>query len=100
MEYNILIDVIKTDIKNEDLKDVIYYTLGQIEEKENNIDKAFAYYKLSAKNSTANPSQKAKSYLKLADISFDRESYQAAAGYYDTTVTIIKEDKNHEYEEN
>ncbi len=80
------------DIKNEDLKDVIYYTLGQIEEKENNIDKAFDYYKLSAKNSIANLSQKAKSYLKLADISFDRENYPAAENYYDSTVVIIKED--------
>jgi tetratricopeptide (TPR) repeat protein len=80
------------DIKNEDFKDVIYYTLGQIEEKESKIDKAFDYYKLSAKSSVSNPPQKAKSYLKLADISFDKENYQAAAGYYDSTVAIIKED--------
>ncbi len=80
------------DIKNEDFKDVIYYTLGQIEEKENKVDKAFDYYKLSAKSSVSNPPQKAKSYLKLADISFDKENYPAAAGYYDSTVAIIKED--------
>jgi len=80
------------DIKNEDFKDVIYYTLGQIEEKESNMDVAFDYYKLSAKSSVSNPPQKAKSYLKLADISFDKENYPAAAGYYDSTVAIIKED--------
>jgi tetratricopeptide (TPR) repeat protein len=85
-----LLKMIK-DIKNEDFKDVIYYTLGQIEEKENNVDKAFDY-KLSAKNSTSNLPQKAKSYLKIADISFERENYQAAAGYYDSTVAIIKDD--------
>ncbi|HWY38760.1 MAG TPA: hypothetical protein VNY73_09390 [Bacteroidia bacterium] len=80
------------DIKNEDFKDVIYYTLGQMEEKESDIDKAFDYYKLSAKNSTSNQQQKAKTYLKLADISFDRENYTFAAGYYDSTVAIIKDD--------
>jgi tetratricopeptide (TPR) repeat protein len=84
--------VMVKDIKNEDFKDVIYYTLGQMEEKGNDLDKAFGYYKLSAKNSTSNPPQKAKSYLKLADISFDRENYQSAAGYYDSTVAIIKDD--------
>lgn len=80
------------DIKNEDFKDVIYYTLGQMEEKKEKHDQAYEYYKLSAKNSTTNLQQKAKSYLKLADISFDRELYPNAADYYDSTVAIIKED--------
>ena len=80
------------DIKNEDLKDVIYYTLGQMEEKEKNIDKAMEYYTLSVRNSISNQQQKAKSYLKLADINFEREHYTPAAAYYDSTVAIIKED--------
>ncbi|HXB40573.1 MAG TPA: tetratricopeptide repeat protein, partial [Bacteroidia bacterium] len=80
------------DIKNEDLKDVIYYTLGQMEEKDNNTDQALAYYVKSVRNSVANQSQKAKSFLRLADINFERESYTSAAGYYDSTVAIIKED--------
>lgn len=79
------------DIKNEDMKDVIYYTLGQMEEKENNIDKALEYYAQSVRTSTTNQDQKAKSYLKLADINFDRENYQPAGGYYDSTVSLIKE---------
>jgi len=86
-----LLSMVK-DIKNEDLKDVIYYTLGQMEEKEGKTDQAFEYYKLSAKNSVSNQQQKAKSYLKLADISFEKENYPDAAGYYDSTVAIIKED--------
>ncbi len=80
------------DIKNEDLRDVIYYTLGQMEEKENNIDKSLEYYALSVRNSLTNQQQKAKSYLKLADINFDRENYPTSAGYYDSTVAIIRED--------
>lgn len=80
------------DIKNEDLKDVIYYTLGQMEEKEKNIDKALEYYTLSVRNSLSNQQQKAKSYLKLADINFERENYTPSAAYYDSTVALIKED--------
>lgn len=80
------------DIKNEDLKDVIYYTLGQMEEREKNMDKAVEYYTLSVRNSVTNQQQKAKSYLKLADINFDRENYQPSSAYYDSTVSLIRED--------
>ncbi|HWY36076.1 MAG TPA: tetratricopeptide repeat protein, partial [Nitrosopumilaceae archaeon] len=80
------------DIKNDDFLDVIYYTLGQLEEKDNNEDKAVEYYKISAKKSTSNPNQKGKSYLRLGDISFDRTNYTAAEAYYDSTVVLIKED--------
>jgi tetratricopeptide (TPR) repeat protein len=80
------------DIKNEDFKDVIYYTLGQMEEKEDHPDKAFDDYRYSVRTSTNNQQQKARSLLRLADMSFDKENYTAAAGYYDSTVAIIKED--------
>ena len=53
------------EFKNVDYYDVIFYTLGEIEEKEKNIDKAVFYYKKSVQTSTVNPSQKALSYLKL-----------------------------------
>ncbi len=80
------------DFKNSDLLDVIYYTLGQIDENKNNIDDAFDNYTLSTKNSISNPKQKAKSYLKLADISFERENYVPSSRYYDSTIALVKED--------
>jgi len=80
------------DIKNEEYLDVIYYTLGQLEEKDKNEEKAIEYYKLSTANSTQNPYQKAVSYLRLGDINFDRTNYTNAEAYYDSTVTLIKED--------
>lgn len=80
------------DFKNIDLLDVIYYTLGQMYENENKPDDAYTNYLLSAKKSISNPKQKAKSYLKLADISFDKENYLPSSHYYDTTLKIIKED--------
>ena len=80
------------DFKNSDLLDVIYYTLGQIDENQNKVDDAFDYYTLSTQKSISNPKQKAKAYLKLADISFEKENYVPSSHYYDSTLALIKED--------
>ncbi|MEO8760082.1 MAG: hypothetical protein ABI388_03225, partial [Bacteroidia bacterium] len=80
------------DFKNSDLLDVIYYTLGQIDENQNKIDDAFDYYALATKNSVNNPKQKAKAYLKQADISFERENYVPSSRYYDSTLALVKQD--------
>lgn len=79
------------DFKNSDLLDVIYYTLGQLDENQKKTDDAFDNYSLSAKNSTVNQKQKARSYLKLADISFERENYIPASRYYDSTIALLSE---------
>jgi tetratricopeptide (TPR) repeat protein len=80
------------DFKNSDLLDVIFYTLGQIDENQKNIDNAYENYTLSVKNSISNNKQKAKSYLKLADISFEKENYVSSSHFYDSTIALIKED--------
>ena len=80
------------DIKNEDYLDVIYFTLGTLEERDNNIEKAYSYYKLSVANSQTNTLQKSKSYLRLAEINFENEHYSAAEAYYDSTVNLLKDD--------
>ncbi|MFO0358307.1 MAG: tetratricopeptide repeat protein [Sphingobacteriaceae bacterium] len=84
------------EFKNSDYFDVIYYTLGEIEEKERNIDKAVYYYKRSVQTSTINPSQKAYSYLKLGEINFEQTNYPLAQAYYDSTlVTLPKDHQNY-----
>lgn len=80
------------EFKNSDYFDVIYYTLGEIEEKERNIDKAVTYYKKSVQTSTVNPSQKALSFLKLGEINFEQTNYTAAQAYYDSTLTTLPKD--------
>ncbi len=80
------------DVKNAEYLDVIYYTLGEIYEKENNETQAFANYRLSVKNSTQNPKQKALSYLKLGELSFEQANYTAAGGYYDSTMITLPKD--------
>ncbi len=80
------------DYKNIDYLDVIYYTLGEIEEKEKNIEQAIVYYKKSAKSSVTNPNQKALSYLRLGEIHFDKTDYTASGSYYDSTVAVLPKD--------
>jgi tetratricopeptide (TPR) repeat protein len=80
------------DIKNAEYLDVVYYTLGEIYEKEKNVDAAVVNYKLSVKNSTQNPKQKALSYLKLGEISFEQANYTASGAYYDSTMITLPKD--------
>lgn len=80
------------DSKNSEYLDVIYYTLGEIEEKERHDDKAIEYYVKSAQNSVSNVNQKALAYLKLGDIYFEKSNYYLSEGYYDSTITVLPKD--------
>lgn len=81
------------DDKNRDYLDHIYYTLGNMERQEGNIEKAMEYYKLSAQSSTTNTTQKGMSYLVLADYHFDQAHYPLAQSYYDSTISVL--DRNY-----
>lgn len=80
------------DSKNSDYLDVIYYTLGEIEEKEKHINVALTYYKKSSQSSTFNVNQKAMSFLKLGELNFDLTNYALSGAYYDSTVAVLKND--------
>lgn len=80
------------DTKNAEYLDVIYFTLGEIEEKERHTDEAIAYYKKSALNSVSNLNQKALAYLKLGDIYFEKSNYYLSEGYYDSTMVVLPKD--------
>ncbi len=80
------------EFKNSDYYDVIYYTLGEIEEKERNQTQALFYYKKAVKTSLANPKQKALAYLKIGEINFDLSNYQTAGSYYDSAIVTLPKD--------
>ncbi len=80
------------EFKNSDYYDVIFYTLGEIEEKEKNIDVALNYYKKSAQTSVNNVNQKALAFLKIAEIKFDKTEYVQAQAYYDSTLATLPKD--------
>ncbi|MEI6021811.1 MAG: hypothetical protein WCR21_11840, partial [Bacteroidota bacterium] len=92
-------DKIKKDLmkmtkeyKNSDYYDVIFYTLGEIEEREKNIPQAINFYKRSVQTSTVNPNQKALSFLKLGEIYFELTNYVPAEAYYDSAVVTLPKD--------
>lgn len=80
------------EFKNNEYYDVIFYTLGEIEEKERNIPQAMYYYKKSVQKSVGNQNQKALSYLKLGELNFDLANYQPAGAYYDSTIATLPKD--------
>lgn len=77
------------DEKNKDYLDQIYYTLGNIEKAEGNIDKAIEYYRLSATKSTGNNYQKGLSYYSLADYYFAKPNYPQSQAYYDSALISL-----------
>jgi len=80
------------EFKNTDYYDVIYFTLGEIEEKEKNIPQALLYYKRSVQTSVSNPNQKALSFLRMGEINFELTNYVPAEAYYDSAIVTLPKD--------
>ena len=83
------LDKMLKDSKNEEYKDQIYYVLAEIDLKEGNRKSAIDNLTKSAIYSVNNKSQKAKSYLKLADMHFEDKLYIKSQKYYDSCVTVM-----------
>ncbi|MDF2437748.1 MAG: tol-pal system protein YbgF [Bacteroidota bacterium] len=77
------------DDKNTEFRDQIYYVLADMEYREKNIPLALEYLDKSVRESTGNGTQKALSYLRRADIYFDRADYTAAEANYDSTMSFL-----------
>ncbi|MFM7813188.1 MAG: tetratricopeptide repeat protein, partial [Flavobacteriales bacterium] len=86
------------DEKNKDYIDQIYYALGELSWEEQNRAEAIDFFKKSVSSATSNPKQKAKAFLRLADLFFDERKYAQAEIYYDSTLTKI-DDKHVRYAE-
>lgn len=80
------------DEKHEDHFDMIHYALADIDLKENKDSSAIAHLKRSAYVSTNDTRQKAKTWLRLADLYFDDRAYPDAQLYYDSTSTLLAEE--------
>ncbi|HCT29650.1 MAG TPA: hypothetical protein DIW31_02700, partial [Bacteroidales bacterium] len=88
-EMRKLLVKLSKDEKNKDYLDLIYYTLGNIEKAEGNIEKAIEYFKLSATKSTSNTYQKGLSYYTLAEYYFAKPDYKQSQAYYDSALTSL-----------
>ena len=67
-----------------DYRDVIYYTIAQIEIERNNLDPAIGYLKKSTENNTADPSLKNKAFLQMAEMAFTLKKYRQSRSLYDS----------------
>ncbi len=86
---------IKNLLKEEkyaDYKDNIYYTLAQINMKNDSIAGAVENFNKSIAFNISNPALKAEAYYQLADINFKRQKYIPAKKYYDSTLMVINKD--------
>ena len=85
------LEELAADEKNEEYLDQIYFALAEIAWEMGEDEKAKENYRYSAYYSTGNYTQKAKSYLRLAEITFDEGNYRVAQAYYDSTMTVLPE---------
>lgn len=85
------LDRMLRDKKNEEFKDQIYYAKAEMFLGMKDAKKACDNYRLSVAAASANPPQKAKSALRMADVLYEMyENYDEAQKYYDTAMHIIK----------
>lgn len=76
--------------KNIDVKDQIYFTIGEIELSQNNFDSALENFRNSVANNKGDQKLKAECYFQVADLLYAKENYLEASFYYDTTLTYLK----------
>lgn len=87
---DMLSDMAKEE-KYRDYQDQIYFAWAEIELEERNIEEGIRLLELSIQKSVNNPNQKARSYLRIADLYFTDREYLTAKNYYDSTATLIDE---------
>lgn len=67
-----------------DYRDVIYFMMAQIELERNNHAVAQDYLQKGAKYVNNNTTSRNRTYLNLADVSYNQKKYAIAASYYDS----------------
>lgn len=79
----------------ESYRDIIYYTAAQMELERNNKPGAIAFLLQSVRYVTsANIIQRNRSFLQLADLSFDAKKYRPAKNYYDSVLITDMQSMN------
>ena len=85
------------DIKNEEYRDQIYYTLAGIALEGNKKTEAIAYLKKSLQFSNDKSAQRAEAYYLLADLYYENQDFVYAKNYFDSTLQVLpKTDERYE----
>lgn len=88
-----LLKMAKRD-KYVDYRDVIYYMAAQMEMDRGNSESAQELLLRASKYNNGNLASKSRSYLQIADLSYDQKKYLQAASFYDSLdVKDFKDDE-------
>jgi tetratricopeptide (TPR) repeat protein len=80
------------DEKNLEFRDQIYYALAEMDIKDKDTTSALKKLRLSTYTSAQNTRQRGMSFLREADIYFQRTEYKTAQAYYDSAVSFLPKD--------
>jgi len=88
---NSLEKMLKED-KNSDYQDQIYFAMAEMALADGEVDEAISLLEKSAEENKENPTQRANTYLQLAELLFDNEQYPKSGTYYDSALTSLAKD--------
>ena len=70
--------------KYSDYRDIIYFTVAEMEMERGNSGNAFVYFSKSTEYNTSNTALNNKAFLQMADISFAQKKYKQTHNFYDS----------------
>ncbi|MBI3142829.1 MAG: tetratricopeptide repeat protein [Bacteroidetes bacterium] len=77
------------DDNNREFFDQIHFEIANVYLNGRNKEKAIRHYKIAAWLGEKNPSQRANTYLTLADLYFADEIFETAGAYYDSCANVV-----------
>ncbi len=77
------------DEKNLEYKDQIYFALANVAIETKQTDKAIDYLEKSIEFNAGNMTQKGESFVALADLYYEKESFVEAKDFYDQALTVL-----------
>lgn len=95
MEQKDIVKLLKKMLKenkNSDFYDQIYYALAELSLKAGDKDEAIGYLEKSLEVSSSNTNQQALSYLKLAELHYDKEEYVDAQPPYESAAGLVAQE--------
>jgi len=89
------------DDKNTEYHDQVYFTLAELNLESGDKLAAIENFRNSLNSSSRNNTQRTETYLKLAELYYEEETYVDAKLYYDSTLQVIeKSDERYDYVKN
>ncbi|HEX9956360.1 MAG TPA: tetratricopeptide repeat protein, partial [Fibrella sp.] len=83
-------DDMLNDRKNSDLKDKIYFTMGRIDARRGNYDRALVNFNKAVQAGLTNTAQVPLTYAEMGNLYFEKKrDYARAQAYYDSSLALL-----------